>query len=120
MSAVETGVYTGKGKTRTYTVQTTFTAGDGVAIRAYVVDGGTGLAVADATVDLLVTGPESVTLVAGPSDANGMAEVTWQTKAPGKRSPGTIPGTYTVTVKGITAAGYHWDGVLTSATFTIQ
>jgi hypothetical protein len=119
VSTMETGIYTGKGKDKTYTAQTTFNAGDGVVIRAYVVDGN-GLPIADATVDLLITGPESLTLVTGVSDANGMAEATWQTKAPGKRNPGTTPGTYTVETKGVTAAGYHWDGVTTSATFTIQ
>jgi hypothetical protein len=120
VSAMETGIYTGKGKAKTYASQTTFNAGDGVVIRATVLDGVTGVPIADATVDLLITGPESQTLVTGLSDANGMAEATWQTKAPGKRNPGTSPGAYTLTVKGVTATGYHWDGVTTSTTFTIQ
>jgi hypothetical protein len=120
VSTMETGIYTGKGKTKTYTPQTLFSAGDGVVIRAYVVDNVTGLPLADATVDLLITGPESLTLVTGPSDAAGMAEAIWQTKAPRKNNPGTTPGTYTVTVKGITAAGYHWDGTMTSVDFVIQ
>ena len=85
-----------------------------------MLDGVTGLPVADATVDLLITGPESLTLVTGPSDASGMAEATWNTQAAKKNNPGTTLGTYTVEVKGITAAGYHWDGVTTSTTFTIQ
>ncbi|HSR34778.1 MAG TPA: hypothetical protein VLY63_29765, partial [Anaerolineae bacterium] len=58
VSTMETGVYSGKGQTKTFTLQTTFNAGDGVVIRAYVVDGITGLPIADATVDLLITGPE--------------------------------------------------------------
>jgi hypothetical protein len=120
VSAMETGFYTGKGKSKTYTSSDTFNAGDGVVIRAYVVDNVTGLPVADATVDLLITGPESLTLVTGPSNAAGMAEATWQTKAPGKRNPGTTPGAYTVQTANVTAAGYHWDGVQTSTTFTIQ
>ena len=120
VSAMETGIYIGKGKTKTYQPQTTFTAGDGVVIRATVLDGATGLFLANATVDLLITGPESLTLTTGPSDANGMAEAIWQTKAAKGKSPGTTPGTYTVTVKGVTATGYHWDGVMTSITFTIQ
>jgi hypothetical protein len=120
VSTFETGIYTGKGKARTYTTQTTFAPGDGVVIRAYVVDNLTGLPVADATVDLLITGPESLTLVTGPSDAAGMAEATWQTKAPGKRNPGTTSGTYTVQAANVTATGYHWDGLQTSTTFTIQ
>jgi hypothetical protein len=68
----------------------------------------------------LITGPESLTLITGISDANGVAEAAWQTKAPGKKNPGTIPGSYTVETKGITAAGYHWDGVTSNATFTVQ
>jgi hypothetical protein len=120
VSAMETGIYTGKGNAKTYTPQTTFSPGDGVVIRATVLDGVTGLPLADATVDLLITGPESLTLVTGVSDANGLAEATWNTQAPRKNNPGTTLGDYTVTTKGITAAGYHWDGVTTSTTFTIQ
>jgi len=120
VSTMETGVYAGKGKTKTFTPQITFVAGDGVVIRAYVVDGVTGLPVPDATVDLLITGPESLTLITGLSDATGMAEATWNTQAPRKNNPGTLPGNYTVEVKGITAAGYHWDGVPIRVTFTIE
>ncbi len=120
VSAMETGFYTGKGQNKTFNLASTFTAGDGVVIRAYVVDGVTGLPLADATVDLLITGPESLTLVTGPSDAAGMAETTWQTQAPRKNNPGTTPGDYTVQVSNVTATGYHWDGVQTSTTFTIQ
>jgi len=120
VSTLNTGVYTGKGQNKTFNLKTIFNAGDGVVIRAYVIDNLTGLPVADATVDLLIIGPESLTLVTGPSDASGMAEATWQTKAPGRRNPGTTPGTYTVEVKGITANGYHWDGLATSTSFTIQ
>jgi len=120
VSAMETGIITGKGKDKTFELQTQFIAGDGVVMRAYVVDGVTGLPVPDATVDLLITGPESLTLITGVSDAAGMAEVTWNTQAPRKNNPGTAPGAYTVTVKGVTAAGYHWDGVATDITFTIQ
>ena len=120
VTTMETGTYTGKGKTKTFTPQITFVAGDGVVIRAYVLDGVTGLPVPDATVDLLITGPESLTLITGLSDATGMAEVTWNTQAPRKNIPGTLPGNYTVEVKGITVAGYHWDGVPISVTLTLE
>jgi len=120
VSTMETGIYTGKGKSKTYAPQTAFNAGDGVVIRVIVLDGVTGLPIANATVDLLITGPESLTLTTGNSDANGIAEATWQTKSPSRRNPGTAPGTYKAEVKGITATGYHWDGVATSTTFTIQ
>jgi hypothetical protein len=120
VSALETGTYTGKGQNKSFNPQTSFTPGDGVVIRTYVDDVLTGLPLADATVDLLITGPETLTLITGLSDGSGMAEATWQTQAPRKNNPGTTPGDYTVTVKGITATGYHWDGVTTDTTFTLQ
>jgi hypothetical protein len=76
--------------------------------------------VANATVEILITGPETTTLTSGPSDATGWAEATWSTRAPGKRKPGTTPGTYTATTKSVTASGYDWDGVTTSTGFTIN
>jgi len=120
VSTLETGIYTGMGQNRTFTLQTTFNPGDDVVIRTYVLDNVTGLAIADATVDLLITGPESLTLVTGPSDAIGMAEVSWNTQAPKRNNLGTASGEYTAQVANVTAAGYHWDGVQTSTQFTIQ
>ncbi|UCD29154.1 MAG: Ig-like domain-containing protein [Planctomycetota bacterium] len=120
VASVETGIYTGKGKTKTFNLQSSFNAGDAVVFRAHVVDDSTGQPLANATVELLITGPETATLTTGPSDASGVAEATWQTKAPGKRNPGTTPGGYTVQTKNVTATGYHWDGIMTSATFSIQ
>lgn len=121
VTTIETGIYVGKGPAKTYTPQTTFNAGDTVVMHAYVVDRATGLPLAGATVDLLVTGPETLTLTSGPSDAAGIAEAVWPTKAPGKKNqPGTTPGAYTVETKNVTATGYHWDGVTTSTAFTIQ
>jgi hypothetical protein len=120
VSALETGVFTGKGKDKTFSLQSTFVVGDEVVIRAYVVDAVTGLPLAEATLDLLITGPESLTVTTGPSDAAGMAEATWKTSAPKGNNPGTTPGDYAMQVKNVTATGYHWDGVTTSTTFTIQ
>jgi hypothetical protein len=116
---METGIYTGKGKSQTYAPQTTFSAGDTVTIRAQVKDEG-GTPVANATVEITIGGPETVTLNSNPSDAQGWAEVSWNTKAPGKRQPGTTPGLYTASVTNITASGYNWDQVTTQVTFTIQ
>jgi hypothetical protein len=120
VSSLQTGIYTGKGKDKTFTPATTFNAGDSVIIRAYVMDNVTGLPLPNATVDLLITGPESLTLTAGPSDANGMAEANWQTKATAGKNPGTAPGDYILTVKNVSATGYYWDGVTTSVPFSIQ
>jgi hypothetical protein len=121
VSMIETGIYTGKGKAKTYTPDTTFTAGDAVVIRAYVMDGDTGLPVANATVEITVGGPETVTLNSGPSDGDGLAEATWNTQKPNKRGQGgTAPVDYTATTTNVTATGYHWDGVTRSTEFTID
>ena len=121
MNLVDTGLYTGKGKNQTFTLANVFSAGDSVVLRAYVVDASTGLPVANATVDLAISGPESVNLTAGPSDTAGMAEASWMTTKPNKRGQGgTTPGSYTATVTNVTASCYTWDGVLSSASFTIQ
>ena len=120
VSSMETGIYSGKGNNKTYITQGSFTAGDGVVIRATVTDDA-GQPVAGATVDLQITGPENLTLVTGTSDASGLAEVTWQTKAPGRGgNRGTTPGDYTVSASGLNATGYHWDRIVTNVTFTIQ
>jgi hypothetical protein len=120
VNPLETGLYVGPGPVFTFSPQSAFNAGAEVVFRAHVVDNLTGLPLPGATVDLLITGPETLTLVTGLSDANGVAEAAWRTARPTRRNPGTTPGAYTVQVKGVTATGYHWDGVTTSANFTIQ
>jgi hypothetical protein len=120
VNRVETGLYAGKGKNLTFTLTSAFNAGDTVIFRAYVVDASTGLPVANATVDIAISGPESLNLTS-TSDSAGMAETSWMTSKPNKRGQGgTTPGTYTATVTNVTASGYAWDGVTTSASFTIQ
>jgi hypothetical protein len=119
VTTLATGAWSGKGANQTFTVTSTFTAGDTVTIQATVVDQD-GQPLPGATVDLLITGPESLVITSGTSDANGIAEATWNTKAAKGKSAGTTPGTYTASTKGISANGYSWDGVATSATFTIQ
>ena len=118
VTTLETGIFGGG----VFTPQTVFNPGDNIVIRATVVDHVTGLPLPNATVDLLITGPESLTLTTGLSDASGIAEVTWNTTPPGRGrwNPGTTPGDYMVQTKNVTATGYHWDGVTTSITFTIQ
>jgi len=125
VSSLATGVYqvSGKGKnqTITFTEQASFTLGDTVTIQGMVLDATTQQPLQNAVVDLILTGPESTVLTSSPSDANGLTETNWQTKAPGKRGKtGTTPGTYTVTVTRVTADGYTWDDVMTSTSFTVQ
>jgi hypothetical protein len=119
VTSLATGVLSGKGGAKIFTPQTTFKAGSAVTFKATVVDQG-GLPLSAATVDILITGPESLLVTSATSDANGIAYATWSTKAPGKRTAGTTTGTYTGTTKGVTATGYSWDGVETNTTFVIQ
>ena len=94
---------------------------DSVVIRAYVEDNLSGQPVANATVEITVGGPETVTLNSGPSGADGWAEATWNTQKPNRRGQGgTTPGNYTASTTNVTATGYHWDGVTTKTTFTMQ
>ncbi len=124
-ATLSTGLYqtTGKGKDKvTVFVETSaFAAGDAVTVRATVLDQATGLPVPNATVNIDITGPETMALVTGQSDANGIAEAVWQTQAPNRKGQGgTTPGSYSATTSDVVAAGYSWDGEMTTTTFTLQ
>jgi hypothetical protein len=120
VNAMETGYWSGKGKNQNYVVTSSFAAGDTVVVRARVVDAG-GAPIANATVEITIGGPEAVTLNSNPSDANGWAEISWQTQSPNRKGQGgTTAGSYTASTTNVTASGYHWDTVTTSTTFTIQ
>jgi hypothetical protein len=118
VSEVVTGIHTGKGKNKTFTPNSIFTQGDTVVIRARVLDQDS-QPVSNATVEMVIGGPETVNLNSGPSGADGWAEASWSTKAPGRKNPGTTPGLYTATTTNVTASGFNWDGVTTSTTFEI-
>ncbi|RDH81495.1 MAG: hypothetical protein DIZ80_15560 [endosymbiont of Galathealinum brachiosum] len=63
-------------------------------------------------------GPESVTLISGVSDANGVAEVIWQTSTPNrKRACGTAAGAYTVTTTNVSGS---WNGVAITAKICVR
>jgi len=124
-ATLTTGRYetTGKGKNvvTVFTETALFFAGDAVTVRATVRDLATGLPVPNALVSIAIDGPEKVSLVTGPSNADGIAEATWQTTAPNKRGQGgTTPGSYTAATTNVDATGYAWDGVGSSTAFTIQ
>ena len=71
--------------------------------------------------DIQITGPQTVSLTTGPSNGAGIAEATWQTMKSNKKGVGCkTPGSYTATTTNVTASGYTWDGVMTTAKFTIQ
>ena len=119
-TAMVTGVYEGKGQNKTFTSQTAFTAGNTVVDRAQVLDAN-GQPVSNATMEVTIGGPESVTLNSGPSRADCWAEVTWQTQNPNKKGQGGTPaGTFSAATTNATVSGYNWDSVTTSITFTIQ
>lgn len=122
ISQIESGIYSGKGRKKTYTPQNTFKVGDTVVIRTKVIDNDTGLPLANTTVEIIITGPETVTLTTTPSDSNGYAKAIWKTQKPGKRGkpPGTAPGSYTASVTNATVSNYTWDGVTQSTTFSVQ
>ena len=120
-----TGRYetTGKGKNKvtTFVTTTSFSVGDEVTIRATVIDEATGLPVPNATVNIDITGPQTASLTTGTSDANGVAEATWQTQSPNRKGQGgTTPGSYSATTTDVAAAGYNWDEVMTTTAFTLQ
>ena len=77
---------------------------------------------ATVTLDILhIGGLESATVTSGPSDANGVAEASWNTSAPNKKgNGGTTAGTYTVTTSDVAATGYTWDKVATSTTINLN
>jgi hypothetical protein len=124
-ATLSTGLYqtTGKGKDKVvvFVETSVFAAGDAVTVRATVLDQATGLPVPNATVNIDITGPETMAMVTGPSDANGVAEAIWQTQAPNRKGQGgTTPGSYTATTSNVVAAGYNWDGAMTTTNFTLQ
>ncbi len=99
----------------------TFFQGDSIVFRATIKNPISGAPVAGATARIDVTGPTTMTVLTGPSDANGIADGIWKTSAPSRKSAGTPTGTtYKGTVGGVTASGYVWDNVHTSVPFTIQ
>lgn len=123
VASITTGsiIRTGKGKNATeeYQELTTFSPGDTIIIRMPVYSGGT--KVSGASVNLAITGPESVNLTSSASDSNGIAEVSWSTQAPNKKgNGGTTPGAYSIKVTGISSSNYEWDKVETTASVTLQ
>ena len=115
-----TGINTGNGGNQVFSAQSTFTRGDDVIVRSTVTDTN-GNPLAGAVVNININGPESTTVSSTASDANGVAEASWNTQAPKRNgSGGTAAGSYTATVSGVTANGASWDNVATSVGFSLQ
>jgi hypothetical protein len=118
IDSLKTGKYAAK--TGLYSETTGFSRGDTVVFRAQVSSNSVPLA--GAVVTLSITGPENLTVTSVASGSNGIAEAKWVTKAASKRTAGTKTGSYTATVKSVTASGYTWDNqtLATPATFAIN
>ncbi len=97
-----------------------FAPGHRVHVRVDAIDQN-GLPVADATVDLTISGPETVTITSAASDADGRAEASWSTSAPKKKGNGGTPeGAYSVSVSGLASSTHEWDGSSASVTIWID
>ncbi|WP_419174254.1 hypothetical protein [Desulfosediminicola sp.] len=113
---------TGKGKNTqiTFVETTTFLQGDEIMIYVTVSDAD-GVPIEGATVDISVVGPVTVSLTSGPTDVDGISSVSWATEAPNKKGVGGTPtGSYNVSVSGVTATDYTWDGMANAVSFTIN
>ena len=117
VTGIATGVYSGRGKTKTFLPRTDFARGEEVVFRATVKDAAGPLP--GAVVEIGISGPESATLTSAPSNGSGIAEARWKTSAPKGSNDGTVPGSYTATVNNVTAAGYAWDDTRTFVEFDI-
>jgi len=117
VDTIQTGLISGKGNNKTFTVTTIFSPGDEISIRSTVHDNN-GNPVTGATVSISITGPDNATITSDVSDANGIASASWKTSNKGKNP--TAPGTYTVTVTNVTANGYTWNNTTNSTSFTLQ
>jgi Calcineurin-like phosphoesterase len=112
---------TKKNKVTTFVQTSTFKQGEGVVIRAHVIDVKTQAPVSNATVQITISGLQTLVLTSGPSSSNGTAEVQWNTSAPNRRGVGgTLPGDYRATVTNVSASGYSWDGTGANVSFKLE
>ena len=120
VTEIATGIYSGRGKTKTFQPQAGFSRGDEVVFRASVEDSVGPLS--GAVVEIRISGPVTNTITSVPSDNNGIAEAKWKTSAPNRKNGagGTPMGSYTATVTNVTATGYDWDKIGTAVGFTIK
>ena len=111
-------VLTGKlSKKGVFSPTSTFKRGNKVAVWAHVQDKHTLQAFSNAAVNISITGPGFAGGFTGTTDSNGLAVVQWPTKNK------TTKGTYTVTVTNVVPpdpAVHIWDGVQSSANFTLK
>jgi hypothetical protein len=124
VDVLETGrwVKEGKGKNATTTWETSgsFVQGDTVVIRGRIL-GTDNQPLSGATFSVNLSGPETAALTSAPSGADGWAEANWTTQSPNRKgNGGTAPGSYDLSVDGVMATGYHWDGIAISISISLQ
>jgi subtilisin family serine protease len=114
-----TGMFTGRGKNKAFTEMAEFSPGDDIIVRVCVKDEfGNGLT--NAIASLEITGPATVTLDTGLSDNDGWAEAVWKTTAPKKKTVGTAPGAYRISLINLTAGDCIWDEIVVTAGITVD
>jgi hypothetical protein len=123
VSEIITGKYQTTGTKRntvtTFVPTVDFKQGETVVFRTKIVNAN-GVAVANATAEISISGPQSTLVVSGPSNNDGIAEAKWQTSAPNKRGTGGTPtGSYKGTPTKISASGYQWDGISITSSFNV-
>jgi hypothetical protein len=120
VDSITTGLVAGKGKNQVFTPTTAFTQGDTVVMQIAVLDN-SGNPVEGATVLLDISGAEALSLTSSVSGPDGIVEASWRTSAPNRKGQGgTVPGDYTAATTDVTAAGYTWNGLATSAGFSVS
>ncbi|MFU8895480.1 MAG: multiheme c-type cytochrome [Gammaproteobacteria bacterium] len=120
---LETGrlVTTGKGGNRVTTFEpgSSFAQGEDVAIRARLLDSAD-QPLAGASFTAAISGPSTASVSSASADEQGFAIATWGTAAPRRNRDDTPIGNYTVTVAGVSAGGYNWDGVTVNVSFALR
>ena len=93
---LKTGKYETSGRGRNKTTEffptNAFIAGDEVIIRMTVQDARTEQLIANASVDIEISGPEATYLNSEPSNIDGVAEAKWKNSPPRKKKMAQPPG----------------------------
>ena len=111
----------GPNKVETFVTGTTFTAGDTIMIKVQIVDASTRLPLSGASADLLIEGPETISLSTGNSGPDGWAEAAWSTSSPNRKgNGGTLPGIYSIVAVDAKLGGYSWDGQSPTISITLE
>jgi len=122
---VVSGTYREEGKNKnkvtTFVPTDNLNSGDTFVLMLNINENTTGSPVSNASLDILIQGPETVQTSSTKSDMSGLVTFTWKTSAPNKKGlNGTTPGVYTATVTNVRSDDYVWDGGIVNITFSVQ